>query len=269
MAGRLAILACSGALPVALAKAHPEALIYTLRGVPSALADRGQEFPIEKIGTLFAAMKEAGVDRMVFAGALSRPALSPADLDADMMRLAPRLMAALPKGDDALLRFVIETFEEQGFTVLGAHELLPALVAEEGLTIGPAVTTAQQSDIARGVEILRTTASLDIGQGCAVAGGQCLGIETVQGTDALLGYVGTTPEALKRGQKGVYVKAAKDGQDLRIDMPAVGPDTVTAIARAGLSGLALQVGRVMILDRDETLAAAEEAGIFLISQAFE
>lgn len=269
MTGRLAILACTGGLPVALARAHPEALIYTLKGVPSALDDRAQEFPIEKIGALFAAMKDAGVTRMVFAGALTRPALNPGELDADMMRLAPRLMAALPQGDDALLRFVIQTFEEQGFTVLGAHELLPDLVAEPGLTIGPAPTKAQLSDIARGFDILSTTAPLDIGQGCAVAGGQCLGIETVQGTDALLAFVADTPEALKRGQKGVYIKAAKQGQDLRIDMPAIGPDTVAGVARAGLAGLAIQAGGVMILERDQVISAAEDVGIFIISQVFE
>jgi hypothetical protein len=269
MAGRLAILACTGGLPVALAAAHPDAVIYTLKGVPSALADRAEEFPIEKIGTLFAAMKDAGVDRMVFAGALTRPALNPAELDAEMMRLGPRLMAALPKGDDALLRFAIDAFEEQGVRVLGAHELLPDLVANPDLAIGPAPGKAQLADIARGFDILRTMAPLDIGQGCAVAGGQCLGIETVQGTDALLAYVAATPETLKRGQKGVYVKAAKTGQDLRIDMPAIGPDTVSAIARAGLAGLAVQAGGVMILERAATLSAAEDAGIFIVSQAVE
>ncbi|MEB8386261.1 UDP-2,3-diacylglucosamine diphosphatase LpxI [Rhodobacteraceae bacterium KMM 6894] len=269
MTDRLAILACTGGLPVALATARPDALIYTLRGVPSALSDRAQEFPIEKIGALFAAMKEAGVTHMVFAGALTRPALNPADLDADMLRLAPRLMAALPQGDDALLRFVIETFEEQGFTVLGAHEVLPDLVAEPDMALGPAPTKAQLGDIARGFDILATTAPLDIGQGCAVAGGQCLGIETVQGTDALLSYVATTPAALKRGQSGVYVKAAKAGQDLRIDMPAIGPDTITGVARAGLAGLAVQAEGVMILERAAVMAALEETGIFLISQAVE
>lgn len=269
MTGRLAILACTGGLPVALAAAHPDALIYRLKGVPSGLDDRGQEFPIEKIGALFAAMKDAGVTRMVFAGALTRPALNPADLDAEMMRLAPRVMAALPQGDDALLRVVIGIFEEQGFTVLGAHELLPDLVAEAGLAIGPVPSKAQLGDIARGFDILRVTAPLDIGQGCAVAGGLCLGIETIQGTDALLDYIAATPEGLRRGHKGVYVKAAKQGQDLRIDMPAIGPDTIQGLTRADLAGIAVQAGGVAILQRETTLRAAQEAGIFLISQAFE
>ncbi|MFX0544402.1 LpxI family protein [Roseovarius sp. S1116L3] len=267
MAGQLAILACGGALPVLLARAHPEALHFTLRGVPSELTATAQEFPLEQIGALFAAMKSAGVTRMVFAGSLVRPSLNPAEFDAEMARLAPGLMAAIPQGDDALLRFVIGMFEEQGFEVLGAHDLLPGLTVEAGLAVGPAPSDAELADAARAAHILAEISPLDIGQGCAVAGGQCLGIETVQGTDALLAYVAQTPDALRRGQRGVYVKAPKRGQDLRIDMPTVGPSTMDAVADAGLAGLVLAAEAVVILDRENALDRAAARGIFVISQA--
>ena len=268
MEGRLAILACGGALPVMLARAHPDALHFTLRGVPSELAATAQEFPLERIGGLFAAMKAAGVARMVFAGSLVRPNLNPAEFDDEMVRLAPGLMAAIPQGDDALLRFVIGMFEDQGFQVLGAHDLLPGLTVEEGLAVGPVPDDADMADAARGAHILAEISHLDIGQGCAVAGGQCLGIETVQGTDALLGYVAQTPTALRRGRRGVYVKAPKRGQDLRIDMPTIGPSTVDAVADAGLAGLVLAAGAVVIIDREAALRRAEERGIFVFSQSF-
>jgi len=269
MTGRLAILACGGALPPMLARAHPDALHFTLRGVPSALAASAQEFPLERIGALFAAMKASGVTRMVFAGSLVRPALNPADFDAEMSRLAPGLMAAIPQGDDALLRFVIGMFEEQGFDVLGAHQLLPGLTVETGLAVGPAPSEAELADGARAAHILAEISPLDIGQGCAVAGGQCLGIETIQGTDALLAYVAMVPDALRRGQRGVYVKAPKRGQDLRIDMPTIGLSTVDAVADAGLAGLILAAQSVVILDREAAVARAEKRGIFIISQALE
>ncbi len=249
-----------------LARAHPDAVHFTLRGVPSELSASAQEFPLEQIGALFAAMKAEGVTRMVFAGTLTRPALNPAEFDAEMMRLAPGLMAAIPQGDDALLRFVISMFEEQGFAVLGAHELLPGLTAQGGLTAGPAPLPVDLTDAARGAHILTAISPLDIGQGCVVAGGQCLGIETVQGTDALLAYVAQTPAALRRGARGVYVKAPKAGQDLRIDMPTVGPRTVAAVADAGLAGLVIAAGKVVLMQRAETLELAQERGIFLISQ---
>ena len=266
MAGKLAILACDGALPVQLAAAYPEALKITLAGIPHQLGADTTEYPIEKLGSVFAALREAKIDRLVFAGSLARPAMDPAAFDAVMIAVAPRLLAAMQRGDDALLRQVIEIFEEQGVTVVGAHDLLPKLTAFDGLQVGPAPNAAELDDMARACEILGALSPLDVGQGCAVAGGQCLGIETVQGTDALLRYVAGTPETLRRGHKGVYVKAAKAGQDLRIDMPAIGPGTVRAVAEAGLAGLMIEAGRVMILDRNKTLQAAEDAGIFLISR---
>lgn len=263
MAGRLAIIACAGALPVALAAAEPEALLITLAGIPSALEGRSRRHRLERIGALFADMREHGVTRVVFAGALARPALDPSAFDADMTALAPRLMAALGKGDDGLLRTVIEVFEEQDFAVVGPTEVLPALVAAAGLHLGPAPNAAEEADIARAAQILYAIAALDIGQGCVVAGGQCLGIETVQGTDALLAFVAGTDPKYRRGFRGVCVKAAKAGQDLRIDMPVIGPRTVAAVASAGLAGLVVEAGKVMIIERDATFEAVGKSGIFL------
>lgn len=266
--GRLAILACGGALPVRLADAHPDALVITLRGIASELSDRSEPHELEKIGAVFAAMKAAGVDRMVFAGSLARPAIDPARFDGMMMRIAPRLMAAIPQGDDALLRTVIGIFEEQGFAVLGAHELLPELVADPGFAHGPAPDDGALRDVARAAKILVTMGPLDLGQGCVVGGGQCLGIETVQGTDALLRFVAQTDPALRRGGKGVFVKAPKPGQDLRIDMPVIGPGTIDGVAAAGLAGVVIAAGQVMILDRAEVLRRASDAGVFVLAREF-
>ncbi|UXX83714.1 LpxI family protein [Roseovarius pelagicus] len=267
MAGRLAILACGGALPVQLAAAYPDAMQITLNGIPSELVGTAQSFQLEKFGTIFDAMRTAGVTRMVFAGHLARPPLDPALFDATMMRIAPGLMQAVVKGDDALLRHIIGIFEAEGFEVVGAHELLPDLAVSAGLHLGPAPTTAEEADITRGFDILDGLAPLDLGQGCAVAGGLCLGIETIQGTDAILRYIGTTPEALKRGQRGVYVKAPKRGQDLRVDMPAIGAQTIEAVADAGLAGLVIAEGQVLVLGADRVKSAVEERGIFLISRS--
>lgn len=267
MPGRLAIIACDGALPVALAEAVPGALTITLEGIASPLEGRSDRHRLERIGALFAAMRAAGVDRVVFAGALTRPAFDPALFDAEMAALAPRLMAALSKGDDGLLRTVIEVFEEQGFTVVAPSEVLPALLAEEGLHLGPIPGPDEEADIARATEILHGAAALDIGQGCVVAGGQCLGFETVQGTDTLLRLVAETDPAYRRGYRGVYVKAAKAGQDLRIDMPVIGPRTVAAVAAAGLAGMVIEAGKLIIVEREATIRAVRDSGIFLAARA--
>ena len=265
MSGPLAILACGGSLPVQLVKAYPNALRFSLKGIPHDLGDITQEHQIEKLGGLFAAMKDAGVHRVVFAGGLARPALNPAELDPVTMALVPRIMTAMQGGDDGLLRQVIAIFEEQGFSVIGAHELLPDLTATSDLQVGTP-SGADLTDATRAWDILSALSPLDVGQGCVVAGGQCLGIETIQGTDALLGFVSGTPDTLKNGAKGVFVKAAKRGQDLRVDMPAIGPRTIQAVADAGLAGLVIETGRVMILERTATLDAVKKSGLFLTAR---
>jgi DUF1009 family protein len=100
-----------------------------------------------------------------------------------------------------------------------------------------------------------------------VAGGLCLGLETIQGTDALLGFVAETGERYRRGARGVLVKRPKQAQDLRVDMPVIGPGTVAASARAGLAGIAVAADAVMVVDAAETIAAADAAGLFLWAMA--
>ncbi|CUH53091.1 LpxI family protein [Shimia marina] len=262
---RLAILCGGGQLPVALCAAHPDALRIGLEGVDHDVVGPVETHSIEKLGGLFEALKSQGVTRLVMAGGLGRPALNPANFDAGMMAIAPRLLPALQEGDDALLRLVIAIFEEQGIAVVGAHELLEGLCAQEGLIAGPEPSAQALTDASKAADILLALSPLDLGQGAVVAAGLCLGIETLQGTDALLRFVSETPEALRR-DKGVFLKAPKRGQDLRVDMPAIGPNTVYAAAKAGVAGIVVSANRVMILERDKTLAALQETGLFLLGR---
>ncbi len=267
MADTLAIIACDGLLPIQIYEAFPEALPITLNNIPHQLGPGTHEHRIERIGTLFQALKDADVARVVFAGALTRPALDPTLFDETLIAIAPRVMMAMQRGDDELLRQVIEIFEEQGFEVVGAHDLLPELTMAEGAHIGPDPGANDLADAERAAEILRALAPVDVGQGCVIAGGQCLGIETIQGTDALLNFVSQAPDKLRQSSKGVYVKAPKQGQDLRVDMPAIGPGTIDGLVKAGLGGIVIEAGRVMVLEREKTLEALEKSGLFLIAKA--
>lgn len=263
--GRLAILAGGGALSVRLAQAVPDAVQISFSGVPHELGSGAKEHAFEKLGTLFDALKADGVTEIVMAGAMSRPPLNPAEFDATMMGLAPRLMMAMQVGDDAILKLVVEIFEEQGFVVKGAHEVDPSLTAQAGCLTQTPLSKTQQSDADRAVDILSALSPLDVGQGVVVENGLCLGIETLQGTDALLGFVAETEAHLRKGA-GVFVKAPKRGQDLRVDMPTIGPDTIRAVQAAKLSAIVIASGAVIILERAETLALANDAGIALIAQ---
>ena len=264
MGGRLAIIACGGELPVQIAKAYEDALILTLAGVPNNFGKKINERSLENLGGIFADLKAASVTDVVFAGALVRPVLERGKFDPIMRQYAPGIEAAMHLGDDALLRQVVEIFEEQGFEVVGAAELLPGLMAQVDLHVGPPLGARHLADIERARDILLALSPLDVGQGCVVEKGQCLGIETLQGTDFLLKAVADTTRPVGGG---VFLKAAKRGQDLRIDMPAIGPVTIAAVAKAGLAGLVIEAEKVMILEREKTLQTVEKAGIFLTAWA--
>jgi DUF1009 family protein len=262
---RLAILAGNGDLPRRLADLRVDAVQISFAGVAHDLGAAAQEHSFEKMGALFDALKDQGVSEIVMAGAMSRPPLDPSAFDPVMMALAPRLIAAMQGGDDALLRLVIAIFEEQGFTVRGAHAIDPSLTLKAGVLCGDPLSDQCAADIARGSAILKTLSPHDVGQGVVVENGLCLGIETLQGTDALLGFVAQTPKHLRK-TGGVFVKAPKVGQDLRVDMPTIGPDTIDAVAAAGLSCIAVAAGAVILLSPDETLQRAKAASITLIAQ---
>lgn len=261
---RIAILAGSGHLPVALSEADPEAFVVSFKGMAtSSNPDLTVQF--EHLGALFECLKQEGVARVVMAGGMSRPVFDPAAMDAFTQELAPALGAAMAGGDDTLLRFIIKMFEDQGFRVVGAHSLLPELTATEGMIAGAFDPNLHEADIQRADMILGTLSPVDVGQAVVVEGGICLGIETIQGTDALLEFVAATKPHLRRG-RGVLVKRPKVGQDLRVDMPAIGPATVQNVAQAGLAGIVISPGRVLLLDREKTLQAARDAGVFIAAR---
>lgn len=263
MSDRLAIIAGSGSLPLQIAAANPDALFVTIKGVDVSVPAGFDSFDAsyERLGALFKALRSAGVTRVVFAGKVDRPKLNPLRMDRATLGLFPRVKAVLGKGDDAVLRLVAEVFEEQGFAVVPATGVTDVLAIEASL-IGRAPSAQEREDADRGWDILTALAGVDVAQGAVVAGGQCLGIESIQGTDALLAFAGTTEVHLKRGERGVFVKRPKPGQDARMDIPTIGPDTLHAVAAAGLGGIVLEEG-VIVLDRPDVERLVAQHDLFL------
>jgi len=251
--GGLAIIAGTGDLPGLLAQAGSP-LIVRLHGVDASVEGPGIDARFEKLGALFADLRAACIRDLCLAGAMTRVAFDPSQMDAETISLAPRIAMAQQKGDDALLREVIAIFEEQGFTIRGAHELRPDLVAPDGVIAGDAMP---EGDAARARAVLAALGPLDVGQAAVAAKGQLLGVETLQGTDAMLRFVAETAP----GSGGVLVKRAKPGQDLRVDMPAIGPQTIALAADAGLSGVEVQAGHVLLLDPDGVRRACAAHGL--------
>lgn len=262
--GRLAIIAGSGQLPVHLAQAAPDALRVGFDGIDTEVALH-HRFRFEHLGGMFDRLKAEGVSRLVMGGGMSRPALDPTLFDAGMAEIAPRLLRAMAGGDDGLLREIIAIFEGQGLRVVGAHEILPDLTARSGLLAGPDPSDAQLADLRRADAILGALSPVDVGQAVVVEGGLCFGVETIQGTDALLGFVAQTPAHLRRGA-GVLVKRPKVGQDLRVDMPSVGVTTLDHLQRAGLAGLVISPGTVLLIDSETLLTEADKRGLFILAR---
>jgi DUF1009 family protein len=221
-------------------------------------------FRVERLVPFLRLLEDRGVSRVVFAGAVQRPRLDPALLDPATAELLPRLMQAMAAGDDATLRAVIKVFEEFGFVMAGVEDVAPSLLPGAGVLAG-VVTERDKADATRAAEIVAALGAVDVGQGAVVAQGLCLGVEALPGTNALLAGVagiGALRPDPARG-RGLFYKAAKPGQDRRIDLPTIGPDTLRAVAAASLGGVAFQAGSVVCLDLEEMKALAGELGLFL------
>lgn len=271
---KTALIAGQGGLPGALIRALEERgdpfMVAGLHGFETDLPGTDvQSFHLERLVPFMDHLLAEGVGKVCFAGAVRRPKLEPELFDARTAAILPGLLAAFHRGDDAALRAVVALFEDWSFEVVGAHEIAPEMVPGPGVLAGQP-TDQDGSDAARGAEILIAIAPLDIGQGVVVANGLCLALETLPGTDAMLDFVERCAQRVEQGRdrmRGVFYKAPKAGQDRRVDLPTLGPETVRAAVRAGLAGIAWEAGGVLLLDRAAMVALARDHGLFLWSRA--
>lgn len=255
---RIAIIAGQGALPAALATVLDDPIVAALDGFMPAGIAPDIVFRLERLALFLRELHQRGVDRVIFAGAVRRPKLDPSLFDPTTAALVPRLLAAMQGGDDATLRAVISLFEEEGFTVEGVETLAPQLVPSAGVLVG-ATDDGMVRDTDRAAGIVAALGSVDVGQGAVVAGGLCLAVESLPGTDAMLDWVAATRE----GSGGVFFKAPKPGQDRRVDLPTLGVDTVAKAAAARIACIAWEAGGVILLDREAVIEAARSQGITL------
>jgi DUF1009 family protein len=205
-----------------------------------------------------------GVEELVMAGGVRRPSVLQLRPDWRTAKFFARIgYRAL--GDDGLLRSVIRELEEvEGFRVVGLDTILGSALALLG-PLGRQVPDEQATqDIGHGFKIVRALGALDIGQAVVVQQGLVLGVEAIEGTDALIERCA----GLRRdGPGGVLVKGTKPGQERRADLPTIGPRTLTRAAEAGLRGIAVEAGATLVLDRAELIAAADRAGLFVVGSA--
>ncbi len=266
----LGLIAGEGDLPRLIAEDRDrrglDTLVVRFEGARADWAESHEvvDLPFEKPGRMFRALERKGCDRVCFAGAMVRPRLDPLRFDLKALTLAGKVPALLKKGDDAMLRGLAAIFEGEGYAVVAPHDQLRGLLAPEGVMSRRRPTESDEVDAARAAGIAAVLGTVDVGQGAVVAGGLCLGVEAVAGTDALLAQVAALPERYRQGEaRGILWKGPKPGQDWRMDLPAVGPETMRQAGAARLGGVCLASDAVLVLGMEDTIRAADEAGLAL------
>jgi DUF1009 family protein len=216
---------------------------------------------IGAVGRILAALRAHGCQDLVLIGAVRRPSMFDLRPDAEGVRLLARIGRAAFAGDDGLLAAVVRVLGDEGFRVLGAHEILREALGPVGLLTRHGPDAEAMADIRRGIAVVRALGAVDVGQCCVVQQGLVLAVEAIEGTDAML----TRCAGLARpGPGGVLVKLVKPGQDRRADLPTIGPTTIQEAAAAGLRGVAFEAEGTILTAREATVAAADAARMFLL-----
>jgi len=291
----LALVTGQGALPAAVAAAQAQRpLVCALAGNDPDGLQPDISFRIEHLATFMETLKVKAVTEVCLCGAIVRPQIDPSQIDAATLPLVPVMAKSIEGGEDSALRAVIGIFEQAEFTVRAAHELAPDLIPPQGILSRAMLPDDAHTDVAAALRVSASQGAADLGQACIIRGGAVLAREDSRGTDAmlrgltkgappfmgdadpvsdimdmagdLLGGVADwlTGDATQPSTRaGLLYKGPKPGQDTRVDLPTIGPRTVELADAAGLAGIVIASGSVIVLDRPRVIEAVNAAGLFL------
>jgi len=261
----VALIAASGRLPLIFAdelrrRGHDIVLLAIVPSVDARVRQAASYCEDLSVGELQRAIdicKRHSAAAAAFAGKLEKSAFCAGmELDSRARRLLSKLAT---RGDDRLMTAVAEEFESEGIEVISQIELGRSLLAERGAMTLRHPTSEEMNDVSFGFGVLRAIGPLDVGQSVVVKRGVVVAIEAVEGTDQAVLRGGTLA-----GGCAVVVKAPKPGQDLRIDVPTVGKDTIACMHASGCSVLAVEAETTFIVDKDEAVQLADKHGISIV-----
>ncbi|MET2826686.1 LpxI family protein [Mesorhizobium shangrilense] len=272
---RVGIIAGGGSLPVEVAAGlaeggHPPVIIL-IEGQADRQSDLSsyehESLALEDIGALVALLRRRKISHLVLAGEIKRrPRLVDMRPSLSLLAVIPSVVMALARGDDGLLKILTRRLEARGVKVVGAHEVVPRLVATEGPLTKALPRKSDWRDIEAAYAAAKAIGALDIGQAAIAIGGRAIALEGIEGTSGLLER---TKQLRGHGRlagktRGVLVKCAKPGQELRADLPSIGPRTVEAAHAAGLAGIAVEAGRSLVLEGPVVVERANALGLFVV-----
>lgn len=268
--GPLGILACAGSLPIEIAQAAlRDGRAVHLVGIegfaePEISAYSHTIVNIGQVGGMLSSLRGAGCRELVIAGALRRPNLLRVRVDHGFFRAIGTVLRLTRGGDDSVLRRIVRFFEGEGFRVVGVDDVAPHLLAGSGTLGRIAPTAAHMHAISRASGLLRALGAFDVGQGAVATEDRIVAVEGVRGTDDMLEQVRKwQAEGGGDTEGAVLVKLPKPGQELRVDLPAIGPRTVERAHACGLAGIVVAAGRALVLERDRMVAMADASGLFV------
>jgi len=267
------LIAAGGVMPFAVADSLTargiNSVLFALRGACDPVAVerfRHHWISVGQFGRAEKLFRAENCRDLVFIGTLVRPALSEIRLDWGTLRVVSRVVAAFRGGDDHLLSGIGRILEQDGFRMVGIKDVAPDLLMPEGCITLKSPDENAAADIARGRDVLRALSPFDIGQAAVVIDGHVVGVEDIEGTDGLLARVArlrAEGRIRARATRGVLVKAPKSGQDLRFDLPTMGPRTIEGAAAAQLAGIAIVAGNTIVVEPQTMIEAADAAGLFV------
>jgi DUF1009 family protein len=269
----IGVVAGGGVMPFAVADSliarGVNPVLFALRGACDPVRVerfRHHWISVGQYGRAVSLFRAENCRDLLFIGSLVRPGLSEIRLDWGTLRILGRVLAAFRGGDDHLLSGIGGILERDGFRMVGIRDVAPDLLMPEGCLTRAAPDDGSAADIARGREVLRALSPYDIGQAAVVIDGHVVGVEDIEGTDGLLARVARLRgegRIRAKASRGVLVKAPKSGQDLRFDLPTMGPQTVEGASAAKLAGIAIVAGNTLVVEPQAMITAADAAGIFV------
>ncbi len=271
------VIAGGGAMPFAVADSliarGGNPVLFALKGACDP--KRVERFPhhwisVGQLGRATKLFRAEGCRDLVFIGTLVRPGLSEIRLDWGTLRVLGRVWSAFRGGDDHLLSGIGRILEQDGFRMVGIKDVAPDLLVPEGCLTRKAPDESAAADIAKGRDVLRALSPFDIGQAAVVIDNHVVAVEDIEGTDGLLARVARLRKEGRiraKAARGVLVKAPKSGQDLRFDLPTIGPRTVEGAVTAQLAGIAIVAGNTIVVEPQAVIEAADAAGLFVTGLA--
>lgn len=212
-----------------------------------------------QLGKLIETFRSAGVDRAVMAGQVKHKQIFSGIVpDLTMLKLLGSLTT---KSTDSLIGGVARVLEDEGIQLVDSTAFLGPLLPPPGVLTARSPTVDEQRDIDYGYDLARELGRLDLGQSVVVGDGACVALEAMEGTDATV----TRAASLVNGRPLTLVKLAKPGQDLRFDIPVVGPATLENMIRSNVRVLAIEARKTLMIDKDALIESADGHRISIVA----